>query len=152
MRVKVLKRSTLRCDCGCGRRHRLLRLELHEEGWWQYALALLARDGGERHLWFALGGATPASGRRPEGYASVETWSDGEQVTSRITDASESPLRHDPLFESAARLLDRAAVFPKVAKRRWVFETIDALIAHRPELLRFLASAKPASRHRRQHR
>lgn len=96
-----------------------------------------ASTGGLR-VWFALGGA-PNDVDERDGYVSVESWSAGDQIISRITDASESPHRKESMFpDDAGRIVDRDDVFPREDVRAWVFASIDDIISSDPDVRAFL--------------
>lgn len=138
--TKLVRKSEVPCPCGCGKQHMRIVGEIHWEdvGRWQYYFAMLAQHDEERHAWFALGGA-PNDVDARDGYVSVESWSDGDNVISRITDASESPHRAEPMFvDNVGRLVDRAEVFPREDVRAWVFASIDDIVANDPDVRAFL--------------
>ena len=138
--AKQLRTAGVPCPCGCGEEHVRIVGEVHwpELDRWQFYFALLAHQGEQRNVWFALGGAPNAADDR-QGYVSVLSFRTGDDVISRITDASESPHRDEPLFvDRAARLVDRDEVFPRENVREWVFASIDDIIASDPSVRAFL--------------
>lgn len=131
------------CDCGCGRRHRGVRGQAVRKGGAEKVLfyALMTECDDARHLWIAVGSGPWDSDSDPRDcFCSVQMWVADGSVHSRVTDAAQSPWKHEPIFtENVARLLGRDEVMRKQGAPEWLFSWTDALTTGGiPQLGRFL--------------